>query len=138
MGVGLFSRCQHPNNNAGQDLADSQLGQCSYQNSVDSGFPIEEGYNPTVLNNCTVDDELLGTGFDLTQNDIFCPLSAAQSRRVGGGTGWLNMSGNVTPGEVITLRFAIWDTSDQYMDSTVLLDNFEWSAQAAEPGVTPG
>jgi hypothetical protein len=32
------------------------------------------------------------------------------------------------PGEELTLRFAIWDTADQILDSTVLLDRFVWSA----------
>ena len=48
------------------------------------------------------------------------------------------MSGNVTPGEDMTIRFVIWDTSDGLFDSLVLLDNFQWSVQAATPGVVPG
>ena len=32
----------------------------------------------------------------------------------------------VVPGELITLDFHIWDTSDQQLDSLVLIDDFEW------------
>ena len=53
---------------------------------------------------------------------------------LGGGTGWLVTAGNVTGGETITLRIALWDTSDGMFDSIVLLDNFKWSLEAAQPG----
>lgn len=49
----------------------------------------------------------------------------------GGGTTWLTTTSPVKPGETIRLRFAIWDTSDQALDSIVLLDNFRWSATAS-------
>ena len=48
------------------------------------------------------------------------------------------MSGNVKPGETMEIRFVLWDTGDPWYDSLVLLDNFEWSLQASEPGVKPG
>jgi hypothetical protein len=60
--------------------------------------------------------ELTGTGFE---------------RRA--ATGWLQTHSNVVPGEELTLRFAIWDTADDILDSTVLLDNFKWDAT---PGST--
>jgi hypothetical protein len=86
-------------------------------------------------NGCTGTAELNGTGFD-TQSST--DLSCGFSGRHGGGTGWLTLSGNVTPGEVMTLRFAVWDTGDELFDSLVLLDDFQWSVQASQPGVTPG
>ena len=52
----------------------------------------------------------------------------------GGGTGWLTTSGNVQPGEIMTLRIAIWDTSDDALDSMAVIDNFKWSAEASMPG----
>ena len=42
----------------------------------------------------------------------------------GGGTGWLNVAGNVKPGETVEIRFVLWDTGDPWYDSLVLLDNF--------------
>jgi hypothetical protein len=56
------------------------------------------------------------------------------SNLAGGGTGWLVTSGNVVGGEIITLRIAIWDTSDGALDSLSIIDNFEWSVDASEPG----
>ncbi|MCL2824312.1 MAG: putative metal-binding motif-containing protein [Polyangiaceae bacterium] len=47
-----------------------------------------------------------------------------------GATGWLITEAPVVPGSVITLRFAIWDSEDHLLDSTVLLDNFQWHADS--------
>jgi hypothetical protein len=76
---------------------------------------------------------LEGTGFDAA-DDACDPGQDI----VGGGTGWLSMSGNVTPGEVMELRLAIWDTSGHIFDSLVLLDDWQWSLDAATPGIAPG
>ena len=73
--------------------------------------------------------QLPGTGFDVPAS-----FSCDATQTSGGGTGWLTTSGNVVGGEIITLRFAIWDTSDPVFDSTVLIDDFEWSVDAATPG----
>jgi hypothetical protein len=81
---------------------------------------------------CTSQAFLPGTGFDVM--DPFGSLCTAAPQVSGGGTGWLTTSGNVVGGEIITLRFAIWDTSDSAFDSTVLIDDFQWSVEAAEPG----
>lgn len=86
-------------------------------------------------NGCQGVTELIGTGFDITGSTLY---SCGYNGRHGGGTGWLTMSGNVVPGETMEIRFTIWDTSDGLFDSTVLLDSWEWSVQASEPGVTPG
>jgi len=51
-----------------------------------------------------------------------------------GGTGWLVVRGNVVGGEIITLRLATWDSSDQIWDSIVLLDNFKWEFEEYKPG----
>ena len=54
----------------------------------------------------------------------------------GGATLWLTTTSPVVPGEVITLRFVTWDTSDQALDSLVLLDNFRWSATPSNGPIT--
>ncbi len=84
---------------------------------------------------CTGNAELAGTGFDTPGAVTY---TCDWGGETGGGTGWLTMSGNVTPGEVMEIRFAVWDTSDHVFDSLVLLDNWVWSVQASEPGVMPG
>jgi len=70
-----------------------------------------------------------GTGFDDAASGS-CDTNSV----TGGATGWLVTSGNVTPGEVITLRIAIWDTSDHAFDSLAVIDGFQWSVDVAQPG----
>jgi hypothetical protein len=65
--------------------------------------------------------ELDGTGFDLWGD--------------AGATRWLATQAPVKGGAEISIRFAIWDTADQALDSTVLLDGFTWIAAG---GVTVG
>jgi hypothetical protein len=43
-----------------------------------------------------------------------------------GATSWLTTQAPVLPGEEVTLEFLIWDTSDRFLDSLVLIDSFEW------------
>ena len=62
------------------------------------------------------------------------PARATRTALTGGATGWLVTSGNVTPGEIITLRIAIWDTSDHALDSLAVIDGFQWSVDLAQPG----
>jgi hypothetical protein len=59
--------------------------------------------------------QLAGTGFDTW---------AAGSPA--GATAWLRTTTPVTGRQEFTLRFIIWDTGDQALDSTVLLDGFQW------------
>ena len=49
-----------------------------------------------------------------------------RSQSMSGGTSWLTTQAPVKPGETVTLDLHIWDTSDQILDSLVLLDQFEW------------
>ncbi len=69
--------------------------------------------------------ELVGTGFD-TWNDA-------------GATSWLATTAPVDPGQLVTIRFAIWDTGDSAWDSTALIDNFRWIADGGTVtvGTTP-
>jgi hypothetical protein len=87
------------------------------------------GARAGTITTCTGVEELAGTGLDSADGGT-CDSNARQ----GGGTGWLQTSGNVVGGEIITLRIAIWDTSDEVLDSIAAIDNFTWSVDAAEPG----
>jgi hypothetical protein len=91
-----------------------------------AGCSGSHGFNHTV---CTSTAQLQGTGFDVGD-----PGSCDSSALSGGGTGWLTTSGNVVGGEIITVRIAVWDTSDSAYDSTAIVDNFKWSVEASEPG----
>jgi len=81
------------------------------------------------ISSCTGTSLLAGTGFDDA-----APGACNANSLLGGATGWLVTSGNVTPGEVITLRIAIWDTSDHAWDSLAVVDGFQWSTDLAQPG----
>ena len=80
------------------------------------------------ISTCTGTDQLAGTGFDEPSS------SCDPNSLAGGGTGWLVTSGNVNPGEIITLRIAIWDTSDHSWNSLAVVDGFQWSTEVAQPG----
>jgi hypothetical protein len=86
------------------------------------------GTNATI-NTCVGTEQLAGTGLDQADPGQ-CDTNSLQ----GGGTGWLQTSGNVNPGEIIKLRIAIWDTSDHVLDSIAVIDSFQWSVDTAQPG----
>ena len=45
------------------------------------------------------------------------------------GTNWLQTTAGVTPGEQITVVFAIFDLADPILDSYIFLDNFKWGCE---------
>ena len=61
-----------------------------------------------------------------------CPLGTGELDGTGfeghAATGWLSTQSNIEPGEEITVRFAVWDAGDHVLDTTVLLDRFQWLA----------
>ncbi len=84
---------------------------------------------PGSISTCTSTDELMQTGMDDPDSGA-CDTNSLK----GGATGWLTTSGNVNPGEIITLRIAIWDTSDHLYDSLAVIDGFQWSVDSSTPG----
>ena len=54
----------------------------------------------------------------------------------GGSTDWLHTVAPVTPGEVIKLRFMVFDKGDNILDSAVLIDNFHWNVKPIAAPVT--
>lgn len=91
--------------------------------SVNAGF-LQVCHPQTASNGANFDcplgfDQLAGTGFDLDYFGDLTDNSAA--------TGWLKTS---TPleksGQEITIDFAVWDSGDGVLDSTVLIDKFEF------------
>jgi hypothetical protein len=85
---------------------------------------------PGNISTCTSTHDLIGTGFDAPEQFGGCGAGDL----VGGATGWLTTTGNVMPGEIITVRIGIWDTSDHILDSLALVDAFTWSVDGASPG----
>ena len=66
-----------------------------------------------------------------------CPLGASTLSGTGfeshAATGWLTTTAPVDTvrGKEITLMWAIWDQGDGILDSTALIDDFQWSVDAA-------
>ncbi len=60
--------------------------------------------------------------------------SLGEEYDMGGATKWLATAATVLPGETITLKFVVWDTTDQNLDSLVIIDNFKWSVQGTGGG----
>lgn len=91
------------------------------------------GCAPTAMagtvSTCGGPNALDGTGYDATA------FQCNSGDLVGAGTDWLTISGNVVPGELIALRFVLWDTGDGVLDSVVLLDAFEWKTRSTTPAV---
>jgi hypothetical protein len=83
----------------------------------------------STITTCTSTDQLAGTGFETAD-----PGQCTPDATTGGATGWLTTRGNVLPGETITLRIALWDTSDHLIDSTAILDHFRWSPDSVTAG----
>lgn len=52
------------------------------------------------------------------------------------GTKWLSTTAGVSPGEQITVVFAIFDLSDSILDSYAFIDNFQWGCDGDEPPST--
>ncbi len=72
------------------------------------------------------DADLLGTGFgfDTTSDDFHYDH---------GSTGWLQTRAPAEPGQEISLRWVVYDSSDGILDSTTLIDSWKW---LATPGIT--
>jgi hypothetical protein len=72
------------------------------------------------------DLSLLGTGFgaDTTGDGDH------------GSTGWLETKAPISPHEQITLRWAVYDSGDGILDTTGLIDNFQWILDSGSPSIT--
>ena len=87
-----------------------------------------DGTSPTTITTCTGTTELQG-------NEMSADAAACDGK-AGGGTGWLQTSGNVVSGETITLRIATWNTSDANLQSLAVIDSFTWNPGTSMPGTT--
>ncbi len=65
-------------------------------------------------------------------DDGTLPEFDGTAMRFHAGTGWLTTTAPVTPGETITLVFAIWDRQDSQLDSFAFLDNFRWGCEGPD------
>lgn len=75
-------------------------------------------------------DDCAGTG--LLPGGIFGDLSGMRES-YGASTGWLNTQFAVQPGEVITMRFTIWDSGDSSLDSVSIIDHVRFHLRSEPP-----
>jgi hypothetical protein len=74
--------------------------------------------------------DLTGTGYDGQCWDEWY----YEQDVCGSSTGWLRTQWNVEPNEEFSVTFSIHDEGDGVWDSTVILDNFQWSLNPVDPG----
>lgn len=81
----------------------------------------------------------LNAGFlDFQDGGGSLPEFAGTCMRQHAGTNWLKTTVGVTPGETITVVFAIFDLSDQILDSYAFIDNFQWGCEpSGKPQTIP-
>jgi hypothetical protein len=81
----------------------------------------------------------LNAGFlDFRDDGGNLPELSGTCMRQHAGTKWLSTTAPVTPGERVTIVFAIFDLSDSILDSYVFLDNFQWGCDGEDtPKTTP-
>jgi hypothetical protein len=81
----------------------------------------------------------LNAGFlDFRDDGGNLPQFTGTCMRQHAGTKWLSTTAPVTPGEQVTIVFAIFDLADSILDSYVFLDNFQWGCDGTEtPKTTP-
>jgi len=66
------------------------------------------------------DSKLIGTGFG-------ADTTGGQDH---GSTYWLETKAPITGHETFTLRWGVYDSGDGILDTTTLVDNFQWIANA--------
>ena len=80
----------------------------------------------------------LNAGFlDFRDDAGNLPELAGTCMRQHAGTDWLTTTAGVSPGEHITVAFAIFDLSDSILDSYVFLDNWQWGCEPGPPTTVP-
>ena len=104
----------------------------------DGNIAFDSAGNPISVNNGLLQ---VCTAQKAGGKNFTCTLGASTLSGTGfeghAATGWLQTTAPATPGSEITLRFAIWDSGDGELDSTVLIDKWTWSAASAMPGTQP-
>jgi hypothetical protein len=77
-------------------------------------------------------------------NDVDCPDPCTAPELEGtameghAGTKWLTTTAPVQPGEDIEVVFAIFDLTDNILDTIVVLDNWQWNCDGGPPVTIPG
>ena len=104
----------------------SLLGVCAPGRHGDKQFTCPQGFEP-----------LIGTGFEDCAFSLVTPSGFSgilgRDEKYGAATGWLNTEFAVKPGEIVTLRFSIWDSGDSSLDSLAIIDHVRFRFRDAPP-----
>jgi hypothetical protein len=101
----------------------------------DGNIAFDQDGNPISVNNSLLQ---VCTPQTAGQKPFACPLGATTLEGTGfeghAATGWLTTTAPVDTvrGKEITLMWTIWDQGDGSWDSTALVDDFQWSVDAAD------
>jgi hypothetical protein len=80
---------------------------------------------------------LAGTGIDDCMGSFLLPGGLTGGfggkKSFGASTGWLNTELAVQPGEVITIRFMIWDSGDSALGSVAIIDHVRFRLRSEPP-----
>jgi hypothetical protein len=79
-------------------------------------------------------DLLAGTGYDREESTCVSETDSMLEDRGGASTGWLRTSVPIRASQLMTLKFVLWDSGDPLLDSTVVIDNFQWVVEDAPSG----
>lgn len=107
----------------------------------DANIAFDQQGNPISVNNSLLQ---VCTPQSAGGKTFACPLGAASLAGTGftdiiqghAATGWLKTQAPAKAGDTITLLFTIWDSGDGALDSSVLVDKFEWSVDPASGAST--
>jgi hypothetical protein len=112
----------------------SLLRACTPGNHGGKDFACPLGYMP-----------LKGTGYDDCNAALLGPglfgggffgggsITPTSSDPMGASTGWLATEFAVVPAEIVTLRFAIWDSGDSELDSLAIIDHVHFRMRDKPP-----
>jgi hypothetical protein len=90
------------------------------------GFALLKGTGYDDCAGLTLGPGLFGGGF-------FGGGTVKSSDPMGASTGWLNTEFAVTPAEIVTLRFTIWDSGDSELDSLAVIDHVHFRMRDKPP-----
>lgn len=106
-------------------------------NAIQGNISFDSQNNPVSVNN-----GLLEVCTPQTAGGKTFPCNLGPGELTGTGfenhaaTGWLETQSPVDPGSEVTLRFMAYDVGDHILDSTVLIDKFEFSTEEATGSTT--
>jgi Putative metal-binding motif len=117
-------------------------------NAVNANISFDTQGNPVSVNNGFLDACSCGGATPCQAGGKSFPCSLGPGILAGTGfgadtagidhasTGWLETTSPVDPGTEITMRFTVFDEGDHVLDSSVLIDDFKFSADPATGSTT--